>query len=198
MDNTIRTNAPPLDKEDLRVVATKRASAAHRETYLPNSPIKVKKLGHIVYEVSDIERTVRFWTEAMGFKESERNAKGMVFLRYGSDHHALGIKDGKGKSRADAFGALRIEHLAMEVEDIDALIAARDYLTANGLPIVYEGRKGAAGNTSLHFLDPDGYEFELYCNLDQIDESGRVRPKEQFHPTTTLEEAKANPLPKKW
>ena len=198
MDDHTLAASKPLDKEAVRVEATRTASAAHPEKYLPNSPIKVKKLGHIVYEVSDIERTVRFWTEAMGFKESERNAKGMVFLRYGSDHHALGIKDGKGKSRCDAFGALRVEHLALEVEDIDALIAARDYLTANGLPMVYEGRKGAAGNTSIHFLDPDGFEFELYCNLDQIDESGRVRPKEQFRPTATLEEAKEDPLPKTW
>jgi hypothetical protein len=28
--------------------------------------------------------------------------------------------------------------------------------------------------------------------------TGRVRPKEQFHPTTIPEEAKANPSPKNW
>jgi len=37
------------------------------------TPVKVKKLGHVVLTVSDIERTVKFWTEIMGFQVSDRN-----------------------------------------------------------------------------------------------------------------------------
>ena len=196
MDGEVNTLHPDTDGK--REEAAKTASTAHPADYTDDSPIKVNKLGHLVYEVTDIERTVRFWTKVMGFKESERNAKGMVFLRCNGDHHGLGIKQGKAKRPARPNELLRIEHLALEVADIDALIAARDYLKKNNIPIVFEGRKGAAGNTSVHCLDPDGFEFELYCCLDQIDESGRVRPKEQFHPTTTLEEAKAHPMPKTW
>ncbi len=32
------------------------------------SPIKIKKIGHVVLSVSDIERSTKFWTEIMGFK----------------------------------------------------------------------------------------------------------------------------------
>lgn len=32
------------------------------------TPVKVKKLGHVVFTVSDIERTTRFWTDVMGFQ----------------------------------------------------------------------------------------------------------------------------------
>ncbi len=46
-----------------------------------SSPINVKKIGHLVYEVSDVDRTVKFWTEMLGFKISDRNEFGMVFLR---------------------------------------------------------------------------------------------------------------------
>ena len=45
------------------------------------TPVKVKKLGHVVFTVSEIERTTRFWTEIMGFQVSDRNERGMVFLR---------------------------------------------------------------------------------------------------------------------
>ena len=31
------------------------------------SPIKIKKIGHIVYTCSDLERTSKFWTDIMGF-----------------------------------------------------------------------------------------------------------------------------------
>ena len=63
----------------------------HPETYKGTSPIKVNKLGHMVYEVSDVERTVKFWTEVMGFTETDRNEHGMVFFRCGADHHAIGL-----------------------------------------------------------------------------------------------------------
>ena len=148
------------------------AATAHPETYQGTSPVKVKKLGHLVYEVSDIPRTVKFWTEVMGFTVAEGNDHGMVFLRYGADHHAIGLKPSKeGRPRPPSSAGLRIEHLAFEVADIDVLVKARAYFKANNIPIVFEGRKGAGCNESINFLDPDGYEFEIYCNMDQIDAS---------------------------
>src|SRR2546426_8836335 len=53
------------------------------------TPVKVKKLGHVVFTVTDIERTTRFWTEIMGFHVSDKNERGMVFLRNASDHHTV-------------------------------------------------------------------------------------------------------------
>ena len=51
----------------------------------------VRKLGHVVFRVSDVERSTRFWTEIMGFSISDRNERGMVFLRHGSDHHSIAL-----------------------------------------------------------------------------------------------------------
>ena len=174
------------------------AATAHPDRYRGSSPIQVRKLGHFVYEVSDIERSVRFWTEVLGFTESDRNARGMVFLRCNSDHHGIGLKPSSKKRRADASAGMCVEHLAFEVADTDTLLKARAYLRENNIPIVFEGRKGAGCNIAINFLDPDGYEFELYCCLDQVDESGRTRPESQFRPVQTLEEAIAKPVPKTW
>ncbi len=183
---------------------TKRAEAADAVSTYPTefqgkSPIKVNKLGHIVYEVTDPERTAKFWKEVMGFQETDRNELGMIFLRYGADHHAIGLKPSKAKRRPAKGEALKLEHLAFEVDNMDMLFAARDFLTANNIPLAFEGRKGAGGNTSLHFLDPDGFEFELYYKMDQIDEDGLLRPDAQFRRAGSLEEAAAHPLPpKRW
>ena len=171
----------------------------HPESYTGTSPIKVNKLGHLVYEVSDVERTVRFWTDVMGFVETDRNDIGMVFFRCGADHHAIGLKPGKADSRAPSDQALRMEHLALEVDSVEDLLKARAWLNENDIPVVFEGRKGAGGNAALHFRDPDGYEFELYCGMDQIDDAGHLRPPDQFHRVGSLEDVVANPLPeKKW
>ena len=175
------------------------AVPAYPTEFKGQSPIKVNKLGHIVYEVTDPERTATFWKQVMGFKETDRNELGMIFLRYGADHHAIGLKPSKAKGRPAKGEALKIEHLAFECESMDMLFAARDYLQANNIPVAFEGRKGAGGNTSLHFLDPDGFEFELYWKMDQIDMDGELRPDSQFRRAGSLEEAAANPLPpKRW
>jgi catechol 2,3-dioxygenase len=106
----------------------------HMQSYKGTSPIKVKKLGHLVYEVSDIECSVKFWTEVMGFKETDRNAYGMVFFRCNADHHAIGLKPGQGKTGRNIKSGLQVEHLAMEVDSVDVLLKARAYLKQNNNP----------------------------------------------------------------
>ncbi len=172
----------------------------HPAQYAGASPIKVNKLGHFVYEVSDIERTVKFWKEVMGLVETDRNKHGMVFFRCGADHHAIGLKPmRKGKTpQREMTSGLQMEHLAFEVADTEMLKQAKAYLKANGIPITFEGRKGAGCNVSINFLDPDGYEFEIYCDMDQIAPDGRLRPATLFKPRDPLEEAIADPVQKNW
>jgi catechol 2,3-dioxygenase-like lactoylglutathione lyase family enzyme len=172
----------------------------HPASYQGTSPIKINKLGHFVYEVSDVERTATFWKEVMGLIETDRNRHGMVFFRCGSDHHAIGLKPKpKNKpARRDHASGLQMEHLAFEVADVEMLKKAKAYLLANNIPIMFEGRKGAGCNISINFLDPDGYEFEIYCDMDQVGADGRLRPASMFRPADPLEEAIDNPVEKKW
>ena len=184
---------------DDQTIAGRDAPAdIHPKSYKGASSIKVNKLGHMVYEVSDIERSVKFWTEVMGFDETDRNEHGMVFFRCGADHHAIGLKPGKTKRRPEPGAGMQVEHLAMEVDNVDILLKARDFLNENNIPITFEARKGAGCNIALNFKDPDGYQFEIYCQMDQIDETGRLRPPDQFRRAKSLDEAIANPLPETW
>lgn len=168
------------------------------ETAVVTTPIKVKKLGHLVYEVSDLNRSVRFWTEIMGFRISDRNERGMVFLRSGTDHHSIGLVETKNRKRPKPGENLRFNHLAMEVADVAALFKAREFLKQQGIELTYEGRKGAGGNLGIEFEDPDGYGFELYADMDQIGTDGKARPAEQWNRVTSLEEALEKPLPRNW
>lgn len=198
MNSELALKTRESDRKAKRAAATKLASTTHPDKYSGKTPIKVKKLGHQTFQVSDVERSVRFWTQVMGFEEVERNEGGIVFLRFGPDHHSIAIAQGAAKRRATSEEGLNTGHLAFEVENTDALLATRDFLKENDIPIVFEGRKGPGCNISLHLMDPDGYEFELYCNLDQIEETGRRRPAEQFERVQSLEEAIESPVPKTW
>ena len=191
-----------MDGEQLTDANVRRAQAPraniHPETYKGTSPITCRKLGHFVYEVSDVERTAKFWTEVMGFVETDRNEHGMVFFRCGKDHHGIGLKPSKSKTRPAKDAGLQTEHLAFEVDSLEVLVKAKQFFVENNIPIIFEGRKGAGCNTSINFLDPDGYEFEIYYGIDQVGEDGRLRPASQFRRAKSLEEAIAHPVPKAW
>lgn len=159
------------------------------------TPVRVKKVGHVVFNVSDIERTTRFWTEIMGFQVSDRNERGMVFLRNASDHHTIGLAQARDKDELPKNGAVGFGHCALEVGSIWELFKIRDFLRANGIPIKFEGRKGPGCNAGVEFQDPDGFNIELYAVMDQIGWDSKSRPPEQWSRAKSLEEVIANPVP---
>src|SRR5213594_2377207 len=159
------------------------------------TPVKLKKLGNFVLTVSDIDRTEKFWTEIMGFQVSDRNEQGMVFLRYGLDHHTVALVQAKTPDELPKEGRPGFHHCALEVSTVSELFKIRDFLRAKGVPIVYEGRRGPGGNPGVEFKDPDGFNIELYASMDQIGPDGKSRPAEQWRRAQSLEEAVAHPLP---
>jgi len=162
------------------------------------TPIKVRKIGHVVYRVSDVERSVTFWTEVMGFKESDRNEQGMVFLRNASDHHTIALvaaEPGAVLGNPNDKSALGLHHFAMEVGSVDELFGIREFLKSKGVKITYEGRRGPGSNPGVEFLDPDGYQMELYAEMEQIGWDGKSRPSKFWSRATSLEEVVANPVP---
>ena len=159
------------------------------------SPIRIKKIGHVVLSVSDIERSAKFWTEIMGFKFSDRNEHGMQFFRNATDHHTVALIQAKEKNELPKQGQVGFDHMALEVATVSELFKIRDFLKSKGVTIFYEGRRGPGGNPGLEFYDPDGYKIEIYSAMDQIGTDGRSRPANEWKRATTLEEAVANPLP---
>jgi len=117
-------------------------------------PFRITKLGHVVVQVSDLERSVNFYTQILGFKVSdvypeEMMPGGMVFLRCHTDHHCLALV---GSAPGQAVNK-ELHHFAFEVATLDELVRARDHLRAHKVPIDFEGRRRAGqaeeGITSL-------------------------------------------------
>jgi catechol 2,3-dioxygenase-like lactoylglutathione lyase family enzyme len=159
------------------------------------TPIKSHKVSHVVLNVSDIERSTRFYTEILGFKFSDRNAIGMVFLRNSTDHHTIGLAQGpKDATQAPKDRYLTFHHIALEVDSIQDLFEAREFLVGQGIELEFEGRRGAGCNVGIEFRDPDGYSVELTCQMDQIGWDGQSRPPDQYRQAKSLEEALANPV----
>ncbi len=153
-------------------------------------PFRVQKLGHTVFYVSDLAASVRWYTQVLGFQLSDvydesMMAGGMVFLRFGPDHHSVALV-GDGQKPGMRRGT---HHTAFELATLQEVVDARDHLRQHGVTIVFEGRRRAGCQVAVEFLDPDGHHLELYWGLDQIGFDGALRPAEQWRPAKTLEEA---------
>src|SRR3989442_747529 len=71
-----------------------------------STPVRIKKLGHIVLRVRDVERSVRFYAEVLGFQLTEIGGLG-AFLNAVGDHHTLGLfaaEDGPDAQAASPSG----------------------------------------------------------------------------------------------
>src|SRR6266536_3251786 len=187
-----------LSGRALLIVGFENQLAIHLKEELmaeEKSPIKIKKIGHVVLNVSDIERSTKFWTEIMGFKFSDRNEIGLVFFRNATDHHTVALLQAKEKNELRKRGQVGFDHMALEVATVSELFKIRDFLRSKGVEIFYEGRRGPGGNPGVEFYDPDGYKIEIYAAMDQIGTDGSSRPATAWTRATTLEEAVENPLP---
>ena len=168
-----------------------------RSTGTPGGlPFRIQKLGHVVLHVSDLQRSVEFYTQVLGFKISdvypeEMVPGGMVFMRCNPDHHGVALVGGMASPSAKR----ELNHVAFEVGTLDEVFRARRHLREHRVPLVFEGRRRAGVQIAVEFHDPDGHHLEIYWGLDQIGTEGHVRPAAQWRGATTLEEAVANPVP---
>jgi catechol 2,3-dioxygenase-like lactoylglutathione lyase family enzyme len=158
-------------------------------------PFQLRKIGHIVLNVSDLEASVRFYTELLGLSVSDRYPDsmvpgGMVFLRCNTDHHGVALVGGAGRSERTS-----LNHFAFEVGSLEEVFRARTWLREHGVPIHFEGRRRAGCQVAVEFTDPDGTNLEIYWNIDQIGTEGTVRPAAEWRQAKTLEDAVANPVP---
>ena len=122
---------------------------------------------HTMLRVSDLERSIAFYTEIMQMKLLRRSDNAdykytLAFLGYGEEatHTVLELTYNWGESKYDhgnAFG-----HLAIGVEDI---YASCENIRNSGGVITREPGPVKGGTTVIAFIrDPDGYAIELIEN----------------------------------
>ena len=157
-------------------------------------PFALRKIGHVVLNVSDLEASVRFYTEVLGLQISDRYPDsmvpgGMVFMRCNTDHHGVALVGGAGPLERTS-----LNHFAFEVGSLDEVFRARAWLQQHDVPIVFQGRRRAGCQVAVEFRDPDGNNLEVYWNIDQVGTTGQVRPASEWRQAKTLEDAVANPV----
>ena len=122
----------------------------------------LRRLQHLVLYVADVERSVRFYVDVLGFEIQRRYPKAAFLKIPGTvDDHHLGLFEDTGIGRPDEHVA-RMYHAAWEVGDLTDLARARERLIAARSLV---GQADHGTSLSLYAKDPDGLEFELSKNM---------------------------------
>jgi catechol-2,3-dioxygenase len=121
---------------------------------------RITRLNHAVLYVSDLERSVRFYTSAFGMEEIAREGGMMAFLRASgsSNHHDLALMSVGANAPQPPHGSTGLYHLAWEVASINELADAMRALAELG---ALTGMSDHGATKSLYGKDPDGIEFEV-------------------------------------
>ncbi|HYB69257.1 MAG TPA: VOC family protein, partial [Candidatus Bathyarchaeia archaeon] len=90
----VRDEAPPAPPADPPVALNgpgyvqRSAARGYPERGRRIAP---RKLGHVLLFTPDMERLMRFYTEVLGMKLSDRSRSIIAFLRCNTDHHTLAL-----------------------------------------------------------------------------------------------------------
>ena len=117
-------------------------------------------------KVADLERSLAFYRDVLGFELTQRFGSQAAFLSAGGYHHHLGLNtwESRGGS-APPPGSTGLYHVAIVYPTRALLADALRRLQKAGVPI--EGASDHGVSEALYLRDPDGNGVELYWDRPQ-------------------------------
>lgn len=146
--------------------------------------MRIHELGHVVLYVTNLERSVIFYRDVLGFPVIGDAAigRGAVAFSAGRTHHELLLIEIGGAPKTSRTPEPGLYHIGFKIGDSpQALQEVYRELKAKGVTIV-----GASDHTvthSLYILDPDGNELELYAD---VSDEWKENPSVVLNPTKRL------------
>ena len=124
-------------------------------------------LGHVVLKVRNLQRSEDFYSGILGMRVISRlfdPRMTFLSLQTTENHHDFALMELGPVAPAPAGDATGLAHVAFKVgSSLEEFGLARSLLDESGTPVLYEAQRGLS--RSVHVLDPDGNEIELYVDI---------------------------------
>jgi len=136
------------------------------------------QIGHVHLTVADLERSLEFYRDILGFEVSARYGSSAVFLSAGGYHHHIALNTWAGEGATPPpQGHSGLYHFAILLPTRKDLAQALQSLIDVNYPITGTADHGVS--EAIYLNDPDGIGVELYAD----------RPKEEWiiNPDGTVE-----------
>ena len=135
------------------------------------------KIGHIHLTVADLERSLKFYRDLLGFEITSNYGNQAVFLSAGGYHHHIGLNTWAGKGAVPPpEGHTGLYHFALLYPNRKELARILKRLYEVNYKI--EGASDHGVSESIYLQDPDGNGVELYAdrvpNQWPVDDDGHL------------------------
>jgi catechol 2,3-dioxygenase-like lactoylglutathione lyase family enzyme len=159
-------------------------------------PFKIRRLGHFGLNALDMEACLRFYTEDVGFRISDRldfstraenpaaiagfGDPGGYFMRHGTDHHSFVLFNKRVREYLDTqrrfAPGVTMNQISWQVGSLEEVVNGSVWQAAEGMEIQRSGRDMPGSNWHTYFYDPEGHTNELYYGMEQIGWDGMSKP----------------------
>ena len=152
--------------------------------------VDLKRIHHVAYRCKDAKETVDFYKRVLDMNlvlaiaedevpsTKEPDPYMHIFLDAGMGNvlafFELPTQPDMGR---DEQTPVWVQHIAFEVEDLDALMKAKAHVEAEGLDVLGPTNHGIF--KSIYFFDPNGHRLELAANTgtpEQMKQLNEVAP----------------------
>jgi catechol 2,3-dioxygenase-like lactoylglutathione lyase family enzyme len=148
--------------------------------------IQIKRFHHVAYRCINAKQTVDWYKKHLNMELTVAIAENEVPSTKAPDPYMHIFLDA-GMGNVLAFFEIPnspdmgrdentpewVQHIALEVENFDALVAARDNLAEKGLDVLGPVNHGVF--KSIYFFDPNGHRLELAANTGTIEQMAELK-----------------------
>lgn len=135
------------------------------------------RIGHVHLTVSDLERSLWFYRDLLGFEVTQKYEDSAVFLSAGGYHHHIALNTWAGKGALPPpKGRTGLYHLAILFPNRAELAKTVKRFLDAGYPL--DGASDHGVSEAVYLRDPDGNGVELYVDRPRnewpCDANGRL------------------------
>jgi len=128
-------------------------------------------LGHVVVAVDDAEKSLHFYRDVLGLRESDfitfsrgKHEMAMTFMHCNPRHHSLAF--------LEAPLPRRLHHIMLQVDSLDDVGSTYSLCTQNAVPVASTlGRHTNDHMVSFYMVSPSGFEIEYGWGARTIDDT---------------------------
>jgi catechol 2,3-dioxygenase len=135
-------------------------------------------IGHVHLKVADIEKSLKFYRDILGFQVMQYYGSSAVFISAGGYHHHIGLNTWHSKNAPPApVHAAGLYHIAIVYPTLKDLSVALRRLLSVQYPITGAADHGVS--QAIYLNDPDQNGVELYWDRPKeewpLDEDGNLQ-----------------------
>jgi catechol 2,3-dioxygenase len=126
------------------------------------------RVGHVHLKVANLERSLAFYCDVLGFELMQRYGTGAAFVSAGGYHHHIGLNTWESAGgHPPPSGTTGLYHVAILYPTRADLADALRRVEKAGIPL--DGASDHGVSEALYLRDPDGNGVELYWDRPASD-----------------------------